>query len=106
MRDLFDPRSFGPSRRVVIRHLPARAPRRFECFDVRAFGPRTGDRQLSRWSREWHRHARWLATLAWPERVVIIIGEMGWLISPWCSECWSALEFTDSPPAWLHAASY
>jgi hypothetical protein len=77
MRDLFDPCSFGPSHRDLTRYVaPARPSRRLDFFDVRTFGPQHGDRQLSRWRCEWHRHARWLATFTWPERLVIIIGEI------------------------------
>jgi hypothetical protein len=63
--------------RVVTRHVePARSARELDLFDVCTFGPRPDDRQLSRWRRDWHRHARWLATLTWPERLVVIIGEI------------------------------
>jgi hypothetical protein len=69
MRDLFDPRSFGPSRRDLTRYVaPARPSRRLDLFDVRTSGPQHGERQLSRWRRDWHRHARWLAKFSWPER--------------------------------------
>jgi hypothetical protein len=77
MRDLFDPRSFAPPRCVATRHVgPARSPRQLDPFDARAFGRRLDDRQLPRWRRDWHRHARWLASFSWPERFVIIIGEI------------------------------
>jgi hypothetical protein len=63
--------------RVVTRHVePARSPRELDLFDADSFGPEPGDRQLSRWRRDWHRHARWLASLSWPERLVIVIGEI------------------------------
>jgi hypothetical protein len=77
MRDLFDPRSFGSSHRVVTRHLgPALPQRRIDLFDARSFGPESVDPQLSRWRREWHQHARWLASFTWPERFVILVGEI------------------------------
>jgi hypothetical protein len=77
MRDLFNPRSVGPSHRVVTRHVgPARSQRELDLFDVRTFGPQPGDRKVSRWRRDWHRHARRLASFTWPERLVIIIGEI------------------------------
>jgi hypothetical protein len=54
----------------------ARPPHRFDLFDVDSFGPQPDHRKLSRWRRDWHWHARWLASLSWPERFVVIIGEI------------------------------
>jgi hypothetical protein len=58
MRDLFDSRSFCPSRRALTQHLSASPLRRLDPFDVRTFGAQPSDRQLSRWR----------------QRLVIIIG--------------------------------
>jgi hypothetical protein len=76
MRDLFDPRSFGPSRCALTQHRSAGPLRRLDPFDVRTFGPQPSDRQLSRCRRDWQRHARLLASFSWPQRLVIIIGEI------------------------------
>jgi hypothetical protein len=78
-RDRVDSKAFGPptmtsgSHRACLVALFAQA---IDLFDVRTFGPQPTDPDLSRWRREWQRHARWLATFNWPERLVIIIGEI------------------------------
>jgi hypothetical protein len=78
MIELFDPSSFGPrpgDRRTLTPYRHHRPPK-VDLFDVRTFGPQPGAPELSRWRRDWHRHARWLASLYWPERLVVIIGEI------------------------------
>jgi hypothetical protein len=40
------------------------------------FAPQPGDRKLPRWRHDWHRHARWITSFSWPERLIIIIGEI------------------------------
>jgi hypothetical protein len=65
--------------------LPPRVPRRhrhppmLDLFDADTFGPQPDDRQPSGFRRhlEWiSRHVRWLATFAWPARMVIVLGEI------------------------------
>jgi hypothetical protein len=45
-------------------------------FDAHSFGPRPGDRPLSPWRRDWHRHARWIGRHHWTARVVIVLMEI------------------------------
>jgi hypothetical protein len=51
MRDLFDPRFFGLSCRLVARHPTMRPPRPLDLFDARAFSRRNSTGSTTRWSR-------------------------------------------------------
>jgi hypothetical protein len=74
MRDLFDPRPFGPSHgyqralKPYRRHLP----RVIDLFDTDSFGPQPGDRRLS----AFRHHLAWIGQHEWPARIVIILGEI------------------------------
>jgi hypothetical protein len=47
-----------------------------DLFDACTFGPQRGDRQLSAWRREWHRHTRWLCRYHRAAQIVIVVGEL------------------------------
>jgi hypothetical protein len=69
MRDLFDPRSFGPPRATTYRR---HRPRVIDLFDIDSFGPQAGDRRLS----AFRHHIAWIGQQEWPARIVIILGEI------------------------------
>jgi hypothetical protein len=45
-------------------------------YSTRTFGPQPGGRQLSALCRDWHRHARWLASLGWTSRIIVVLFEI------------------------------